>query len=77
MGKKVKHDILEVQNINSNAIKGADLIEHLGLVYYSKKKKFAFENEELQFGEAKVETLSVEIIPAFTELSIGIATSTS
>ncbi len=46
MGKTVKHDIIVVQNINSNAIMGADLIEHFGIVYYAKKKKFAFETDE-------------------------------
>jgi len=49
MGKAVKHDIIVVQNINSNAVMGIDLIEHLGLVYYAKKKKFAFESKEPQF----------------------------
>jgi hypothetical protein len=39
MGKTVKHDIIVVQNIKSNAIVGADLIKHLGIVYYAKKKK--------------------------------------
>jgi len=29
IGKTVKHDIVVVQNINSSAIMGADLIEHL------------------------------------------------
>ncbi len=28
---------------------GADLNEHLGIIYYSKKKKIAFEDEEPQF----------------------------
>jgi hypothetical protein len=48
MGKTVKHDIIVVQNINFNAIMGVDLIKHLGLVYYA-KKKFAFETVEHQF----------------------------
>ncbi len=76
MGKTAKHDIVVVQNINSNAIMGADLIEHLGLVYYSKKKKFAFENEEPQFYKAQMETLSAVIIPAFTQMPIRMATAT-
>jgi len=38
LSKTLKHVIIGVQNINSNAIIGADLIEHLGLVYYTKKK---------------------------------------
>jgi len=46
-------------------------------VYYSKKKKFAFENEEPQFREAHIETLSAEIIPAFTQMPIRMATSTT
>jgi len=41
-----------VQNINSNAIMGADLIEHLDVVYYAKKKKFAYETDEPPFHEA-------------------------
>jgi hypothetical protein len=57
MGKTVKHDIIVVENSNSNEIMGADLIEHLGLVYYAKRKKFAFENEEPQFPEAQMETM--------------------
>jgi hypothetical protein len=77
MGKTVKHDIIVVQNINSNAIMGFDLIEHLGEVYYAKKKKFAFETEEPQFREAHMETLSAEIIPAFTQMPIKMATSTT
>jgi len=71
MEKTVKHDIIVVQNINSNAIMGANLIEHLGLVYYAKKKKFPFENEEPQFREAHMEILSAEIIPAFTQMQSG------
>jgi len=74
MGKTVKHDIIVVQNINSNAIMGANLIEHLGLVYYAKKKKFAFENEEPQFREAQMETLLTEIILAITQMPIRMAT---
>jgi len=70
----VNHDIIVVQNINSNAIMGANLIEHLGPVYYAKKKKFAFESEEPQFREAQMETLSAEIIPAFTQMPIRMAT---
>ncbi len=77
MGKTVKHDIIVVQNINSNAIMGSDLIEHLGIVYYTKRKKFAFETEEPQFCEALMETLSAEIIPAFTQMQIRMATSTT
>jgi len=77
MGKTVKHDIIVVQNINSNTIMGDNLIEHLGLVYYAKRKKFAFENEEPQFCEAQMETLSAEIIPAFTKMPIRMATSTT
>ncbi len=77
MEKTLKHDIILVQNINSNAIMGADLIKHIGLVYCAKKKKFAFENEEPQFREAQMETLSAEIIPAFTQMPIRMATSTT
>jgi hypothetical protein len=59
MGKTVKHDIIVKckQNVNSNAIMGADLIKHLGLVYYAKKKKFLFETDEPQFREAHMETM--------------------
>jgi len=77
MGKTVKHDIIVVQNVNSNAIMGADLIEHLGLVYFTKKKKFAFETEEPQFCEAHMETLSAEINPALTQMPIRMATATT
>ena len=76
MGKTVNHDIVIVSNLNSNAIMGIDLIEHLGLVYKSKKKKFSFEEEEPQFREATMETLSAEIIPAFTQMPVRMATST-
>ena len=41
MNKTVNHDIVIVSNLNSNAIMGIDLIEHLGLVYKAKKKKYA------------------------------------
>ena len=57
MDKTVNHDIVIVSNLNSNAIMGIDLIEHLGLVYKAKKKKFIFEEEEPQFREATMETL--------------------
>ncbi len=53
----------------------SDLIEHLGVVYYVKKKKF--ETDEPQFCEAHMETLSAEIIPAFTQMPIRMATSTT
>jgi len=76
MGKTVRHDIIVVQNINSNATMGSDLIEQLGVVYYAKKKKFAFETDEPLFFEAHMETLSAEIIPAFTQMPIRMATST-
>ncbi len=46
-----------VQNINSNASMGADLIEHLGLVHYAKNENISFENEEPQFREEHMETL--------------------
>jgi hypothetical protein len=77
MGKTGKHDIIVIQNINSNAIMGADLIKHLGLVYYAKRKKFAFETDEPQFREAHMEILSAEIILAFTQMPIRMATSTT
>ncbi len=76
MGKMVKHEIIVVQNINSNAIMGADLIKHLGLIYYAKKEKNAFESDEPQFWEAHMETLSAKIIPAFTQIPIRMSTST-
>lgn len=38
VGKTVKHDIVVVQNINSNTILGIDLTEHSAIVYYSKKR---------------------------------------
>ena len=37
MGKTVNHDVIVVQNINSHAIMGADLIEHLGLVFSKRR----------------------------------------
>jgi len=37
IGKMIKHNIIVVQNINSNAIMGANVNEQLGLVFYSKK----------------------------------------
>ena len=69
MNKTVNHDIVIVANLNSNAIVGIDLIEHLCLVYKSKKKKFVFEEEEPQFCEATMETLSAKVIPAFTQMT--------
>jgi hypothetical protein len=77
VGKTVKHDIILVKNINSNAVMGEDLIEHLGLVYYAKNKKFPFETDEPQFCEASMETQSAKIIPAFTQMPIRMATSTT
>ena len=42
MYKTVKLDIVNVSNLNSDAIMGIDLIEHLDLVSKVKKKKFVF-----------------------------------
>ncbi len=48
----VKHNVIVVNNLNSNAIMGIDLIEKLGLVYKARKKTFVFEEEEPQFKQA-------------------------
>ncbi len=68
--------MIVVNNLNSNAIMGIDLIEKLGLVYKARKKTFVFEDEEPQFKQATMEVISAEFIPAFTQMPIRMATST-
>ncbi len=55
MNKTVKHDVIVVNNLNSNAIMGIDLIKKLGLVYKARKKRFVFEDEEPHFRQATME----------------------
>jgi hypothetical protein len=76
MNKTVKHNVIVVNNLNSNAIMGIDLIEKLGLVYKARKKTFVFEEEEPQFIQATMEVISAEFISAFTQMPIRMATST-
>ena len=76
MNKTVNHNVIVVNNLNSNAIMGIDLIEKLGLVYKARKKTFVFEEEEPQLKQATMEVISAEFIPAFTQMPIRMATST-
>ncbi len=76
MNKTMKHNVIVVNNLNSNAIMGIDLIKKLGLVYKEQKKTFMFEEEEPQFKQATMEVISAEFILAFTQMPIRIATST-
>ena len=74
-GTTVRHNVIVVSHLNSNAIMGIDLIKKLGLVYAARKEKFYFEEDGPQFQTAQMETLAAEVIPAFTQMPVRMAAS--
>ena len=75
--KTVKHNVIVVDNLNSAAIMGIDLIDKLGITYISRKREFVFQEQEPAFRIASMSTMSAEIIPAYACMPIRVSTLTT
>ena len=75
-GKSVQHGVIVVDNLNSGAIMGIDLIEKLGVTYNARKREFMFEDGEPSFKLASMSTLSSQVIPAYASMPIRVSTLT-
>ena len=73
----IKHNVLVVDNINSPAIMGIDLIDKLGISYNSRKRIFTTETSEPVFTTAALSTLASQIIPAFAVMPIRLSSLTT
>ena len=74
--KKVTHPVIVVENLNTPAIMGIDLIDKLGISYNSRNREFIFETDSPKFTIASMSTLSTETIPAYATMPMQLSTLT-
>ena len=74
--RTTKHNVVVVDNLNSAAIMGIDLIDKLGITYNSRKREFSFEGSEPTYTTAAISTLSAEMIPAYAVMPIQLSSLT-